>query len=166
VVTDHAADEEVQQKSFFGIGVPVEQGQFIVWVGDDLFLVVPGIFLFLQQPTYAELLQEYCDVADFVAIGAFRIGVAADGQRLLAEPTHEVEHVLLGHVFDTRLRAGLDEWVDASASAVGSDAFGVAPSLKVGEVFLGRQRKARQVTKSRFSHQAWEICYFDFPSMS
>jgi hypothetical protein len=28
VVTDHAADEEVQQESFFGIGVPLEQGQF------------------------------------------------------------------------------------------------------------------------------------------
>jgi|GEM_PF-917328 len=27
VVTDHAADEEVQQESFFGIGVPLEQGQ-------------------------------------------------------------------------------------------------------------------------------------------
>jgi hypothetical protein len=33
VVTDHAADEEVQQESFFGIGMPVEQGQFVVRVG-------------------------------------------------------------------------------------------------------------------------------------
>src|ERR1700730_3381817 len=121
VVTDHAADKEVQQESFFGIGVPVEQGQFLVWVGDDLFLVVAGIFLFLEQPTYAKLLQEYCDVADLVAIGAFRIRVSASGQRLLAEPAHEVEHVLLGHLFDARLLAGLDEWVDACA--VGSDAF-------------------------------------------
>jgi hypothetical protein len=123
VVTDHAADKEVQQESFFGIGVPVEQGQFVFRVGDDLFLVVAGIFLFLQQPTYAELLQEYCDVADLVAIDTFRIGVTSNGQRLLAEPAHEVEHVLLGHVFDARLLAGMDEWVDASA--VGSDAFGV-----------------------------------------
>jgi hypothetical protein len=30
---------------------------------------------------------------------------------------------LLGHVFDARLLASLDEWVDASA--VGADAFGV-----------------------------------------
>ena len=28
VVTDHAADKEVQQESFFGIGVSVEHGQF------------------------------------------------------------------------------------------------------------------------------------------
>jgi hypothetical protein len=33
VVTDHAADEEVRQESFFGIGMPVEQGQFVVRVG-------------------------------------------------------------------------------------------------------------------------------------
>ena len=85
--------------------------------------MVAGIFFFLEQPTYAELLQEYCDVADLVAIGAFRIGVSANRQRLLAEPAHEVEHVLLGYVFDARLLAGLDEWVEAST--VGSDAFGV-----------------------------------------
>jgi hypothetical protein len=53
VVTDHATDEEIQQESFFGIGVPVEQGQFIFRVGYDLFLVVAGIFFFLEQPTYA-----------------------------------------------------------------------------------------------------------------
>src|ERR1700676_1040511 len=47
VVTDHAADEEVQKKSFFRIGVPIQQGQFVVRVGDDLFLVVSGVFLFL-----------------------------------------------------------------------------------------------------------------------
>jgi hypothetical protein len=82
VVTDHAADEKVQQESFFSIGVTVEQGQFIFRVGDYLFLVVAGIFLFLQQPTYAELFQEYCDVTDLVAIGAFRIGVSANGQQL------------------------------------------------------------------------------------
>jgi hypothetical protein len=115
VVTNHAADEKVQQESFFGIGMSVEQGQFIVRVGDDLFLVVAGIFLFLKQPAYAELLQEYCDVANLIAIGAFRIRVSANGQRLLAEPAHEVEHVLLGHIFDARLLAGLDEWVDTSA---------------------------------------------------
>jgi hypothetical protein len=85
--------------------------------------VAAGIFLFLEQPTYAELLQKYCDVADLVAIGAFRIRVSASGQGLLAEPAHEVDHVLLGHVFDARLLASLDEWVDASA--VGADAFGV-----------------------------------------
>jgi hypothetical protein len=33
VVTDHGAYEEVQQESFFGIGMPVEQGQFIFRVG-------------------------------------------------------------------------------------------------------------------------------------
>src|ERR1700688_4564155 len=123
VVTDHAADEEVQQESFFGIGVPVEQGQFLVWVGDDLFLVVAGIFFFLEQPTYAELLQEYCDIADLIVVRAFRIGVSANRQRLLAEPAHEVNHVLPGYIFYAHLLTGLDKWVDAST--VGSDAFGI-----------------------------------------
>jgi hypothetical protein len=41
----------------------------------------------------------------------------------MQQRSHEVEHVLPGHVFDARLLAGLDERVDASA--VGADAFGV-----------------------------------------
>jgi hypothetical protein len=49
VVTDHAADEEVHQESFFRICVSVEQGQFVFWVSYDLLLVVAGIFLFLEQ---------------------------------------------------------------------------------------------------------------------
>jgi hypothetical protein len=152
VVTDHAADEEVQQESFFGIGMPVEQGQFVFGVGDDLFLVVAGIFFFLEQPTYAELLQEYCDVADLVAIGAFRIRVSALRQRLLAGSAHEVEHVLLGHIFNTRLLAGLDEWVDAST--VGSDAFGILPpSFEIGEVSLGRLRERRALRDSCRLHR-------------
>jgi hypothetical protein len=122
VVTDHAADEEIQQESFFGIGVSVEQGQFIVRVGDDLFLVVARIFLFFNSLLTPNSFKNI-DVADLVAIGAFRIGVSANAQRLLAEPTHEVEHVLLGHVFDITLLASADEWVDARA--VGSDALGV-----------------------------------------
>jgi hypothetical protein len=38
VATDHAADEEIQQKSFFGIGVPEEQGQFIASTMGNLLL--------------------------------------------------------------------------------------------------------------------------------
>ena len=48
VVTNHGATEEIQQESFFGVGVPVQQGQFIFRVGDDFFLVVAGTFLFLE----------------------------------------------------------------------------------------------------------------------
>jgi len=45
--------KEVHQESFVRIGVPVEQGQFVFRVGDDLLLVVAGIFLFLEQPAHA-----------------------------------------------------------------------------------------------------------------
>jgi hypothetical protein len=93
--------------------------------------VTAGIFLFLEQSAHAEFLEKYCDMADLVAVGAFGIGVSPLGQRLLAGPAHEIDHVLLGYVFDARLLAGPDERIDASA--VGTDALGGKPtSFEIG----------------------------------
>ena len=93
----------------------------------------------------------------------FRIEVSANGQRLLTEPTHEVKHVLLGHVFDARLLASLDEPIDASArtysNRVGYVDFFLGSMVRdhegygfryteltgVALTIRGKQRKARTV---------------------
>jgi hypothetical protein len=49
VVTDMLPMKKSSRNRSSVIGVPVEQGQFIFRVSDDLFLVVTGIFLFLYK---------------------------------------------------------------------------------------------------------------------
>src|SRR5580704_5993739 len=56
VVTHHGSNEEVEQKSVFNIGMPVERTKFIVCVSDDLLLVILRLLVLLKELRYAELL--------------------------------------------------------------------------------------------------------------
>ncbi len=68
------------------------------------------------------------------------IRVSPFGQRLLAEPAQEVDHVLLSHIFHVGLGAIFDELVNASA--IGEDGLGVQTTcFKVREIPLGCRRE-------------------------
>ena len=122
-VTESAVKIKIKQESPFGISMGLEEVEFLIRMsGDHLFLVL-RILRFLQQPAYTKRLQEDCDVPGLVGVGAIRIRISPLGQRLLAEPAHEVDHVLFGHIFHVGFPAILDERIHASA--VCSDGLGV-----------------------------------------
>lgn len=56
MVSHHAADKEVQQKGFLRIGGAIEHVQFVIRMGDNLFLVLFRFFVLLEQLRNAEFL--------------------------------------------------------------------------------------------------------------
>ena len=92
-------------------------------MGDDFLLVVLRLLVLLEQLCDTELLEENSHLPNLVGVGAIGIRISPLGQRLLAEPAHEVDHVLFGHIFHVGSCAILNERIDASP--VCSDGLGV-----------------------------------------
>lgn len=113
-------------------------------MSNDLLFVVAGILSFLKRLRQPVCLQKNHDMAQLVLAGAFGVRVAAFRQRLLLEPGHEVQQILLGHVFDAGFLAVGDEGIDCAP--IGAEGLGVCVTgFRVGEILFGGILERRAV---------------------
>src|ERR1700688_2177086 len=84
---------------------------------------------------HCERLMPDCYVSELISVGALRVRMLALRQRLLAEPAHEVDDVLLDHILHVALGAIFNEWVDGTA--IRADALRICTTcFKVREIPL------------------------------
>jgi len=98
MVSRHAADKEVEQERFVGVGGAIEDVQLVVRMGDNFLLVVLGFLILLKQLRDAEFLQENPHVPDPVGERALGVAVLALRHGLFSQPARVVEqHLLVCH---------------------------------------------------------------------
>jgi hypothetical protein len=77
VVAHHAADEEVEQKRFLGVGGAIEHVQFVVRMGYNNLLVIFRLFVLLEQLRDTKFLQENApDLVGDRALGVLMLAQA------------------------------------------------------------------------------------------
>jgi len=77
VVARHAADEEVEQKRFLGVGGAIEYVQFVVRMGYNNLLVIFRLFVLLEQLRDTKFLQENApDLVGDRALGVLMLAQA------------------------------------------------------------------------------------------
>jgi len=138
VVSRHAADEEVEQKSFVGVSGAIEHIQFVIRVCDNLLLVVFRFLILLKQFADAEFLEENAHVPDLVGEGALGVTVFALGNGLLSEPAHIVKQDLLvvPALVNVRNATMLDKRINRSP--ILADGLGIKTTgFTIGEIFFG-----------------------------